>query len=388
MLKILGILGIVTLLAANSGDAGEDEALFEEMVVVPLSPTTTHRGITGTILEINDGSLLFVYSACEDTLFEETNGVAARRSEDVGRTWSEPWMLQPKAGLAYTGHPALLRLADGNIMFSYSVQNLTTDSLGIKGDQHQYVRLSDDEGETWTHPLCATFVPGICQSYPDKTLQLSTGRIIMPVDTGYPVDEARWVSMVFYSDNGGYGWWPSENFVDLNTYETGEPSVAELADGRLIMLCRTTLGYLGRSYSEDQGETWGEPELAKDLPAGLGTPFHMVRLPTTGDLLCIWCNNPHGAQLAAGEEQPTVQVAQLERKLGYVRSPLSSAISRDGGLTWEHHRNIAEDPEGVYGDYGYPGIDFIEDGKVALVNYNAIDGIRLARIHIDWLYGK
>lgn len=33
-------------------------------------------------------------------------------------------------------------------------------------------------------------------------------------------------------------------------------------------------------------------------------------------------------------------------------------------------------------------INFIEDGEVALVNYNAIDGIRLARIHVDWFYGQ
>ncbi len=238
MLKALLILGAAALVMDGSLGADAGEALFEEMVVVPLSPTSTHRGITGTILELKNGSLLFVYSGL--------GGIAARKSTDIGRTWSEPWLLQPKAGLAYTGHPALLRLADGKIMFSYSVQNLTTDSLGVKGDQHQYVRLSGDEGETWSHPLCATFVPGICQSMPDKAIQLSTGRIIMPVATGYPVDDARWVSMVFYSDNGGYGWWPSKNFVDLNTYETDEPSVAELEDGRLIMLCRTTMGYLGR----------------------------------------------------------------------------------------------------------------------------------------------
>jgi len=67
---------------------------------------------------------------------------------------------------------------------------------------------------------------------------------------------------------------------------------------------------------------------------------------------------------------------------------MASAISRDGGKTWIQHRDITHDPEGVYSDYGYPGNTFIEDGKVALINYHAIDGIHLSRIRIGWFYGK
>jgi len=34
---------------------------------------------------------------------------------------------------------------------------------------------------------------------------------------------------------------------------TEEPSVVELADGRLSMMCRTRLGYKVGSYSDDKG---------------------------------------------------------------------------------------------------------------------------------------
>jgi len=115
----------------------------------------------------------------------------------------------------------------------------------------------------------------------------------------------------------------------------------------------------------------------------------MVRLPTTGDLLVIYCNNPHAVEMAQGKEQTFVRVAQLPKyPRGAVRAPLASAISHDNGKTWSHHRNITHDPEGVYGDYGYPGITFIEDGKVALIHFHAIQGIRMARIGVDWFYGK
>ena len=103
--------------------------------------------------------------------------------------------------------------------------------------------------------------------------------------------------------------------------------------------------------------------------------------------LILWCNNPHAPALARGEQQLTVQVAQLKQKLGDVRSPMSSAVSRDEGQTWEHIRDIATDPaQGVYADYGYPGMTFIHNGKIALINYNSIDGIHLVRIGVDWFY--
>jgi len=272
------------------------------------------------------------------------------------------------------------------------VQNKApTKGLREGGDQHMYVRLSSDEGQSWSEQLCATFMPGTCHAMPDRLMQTSTGRIILPVESGTPVNNERWVSLCYYSDNEGYSWWPSANIVDLegprNT-GTEEPVVAELADGRLIMACRSHVGYLVRSYSEDQGETWSPPERLDDLPSAILAPHTLARVPNTDDLLMIWCHNPHGPKLARGEEQPTVRVAQLERKLGAVRAPLSSAISTDDGKTWQHHRDLTHDPEGVYGDYGYPCVTFIEEGRVALVNYNSIDGIRLARIGVDWFYGK
>jgi sialidase-1 len=377
------LLAVLSLAARTQAE----ELRFSDGVVVPLVPNHTHRGITGSILELKDGSLLFAYSACEDTLVSGGGGIAARKSTDGGRTWGEPYILQRTVGLGETVHPSLLRLKNGQILFAYSVHNAGGDLLTGHDDQHQYVRLSADEGKSWTDQICATLMPGVCQSYPDSLLQLSTGRIIMPVDTGYLVQDKHYVALCAYSDNGGYTWWFSKNYVEAKgSYETGEPHVAELADGRLIMLARTNTGYMARSYSKDQGETWSKAELVKDLPAAIPSPSTLVRLPSTGDLLCLWCNNPHGPALAAGEKQPTVRVGQLSPKLGEVRAPLCSTISRDGGQTWGYVRELSHDPAGMYDDYGYPCVAFLDRGKTALINYNALDGIHLARINVDWFY--
>jgi sialidase-1 len=58
-------------------------------------------------------------------------------------------------------------------------------------------------------------------------------------------------------------------------------------------------------------------------------------------------------------------------------------ISRDDGQTWESPRNIGEDPEG---DYGYQSVTFLED--VAVLSYHALDGLHVARIGVDWFYGR
>ena len=135
------------------------------------------------------------------------------------------------------------------------------------------------------------------------------------------------------------------------------------------------------------GRHRSNPELVKELTdpcAGFG----MKKIPTTGDLLTVFCKNPHAPALYGGEKQPDIKVGELTIPLGRVRSPMTAAISKDGGETWGCFRDITSDPEGVYGDYGYPGITWIKDGEVALVNYHALDGIRLARIGVDWFYGK
>lgn len=194
------------------------------------------------------------------------------------------------------------------------------------------------------------------------------------------------VCLCYYTDDG-YTWIRSRNFVDTGK-TTEEPSVVELKDDRLLMVFRNLMGYVGRAYSHDGGDTWTGVGFY-NLPSPLA-PQYITRIPTTGDLLLLWLNNPHAPGLAKGEKQPRVKfesglpnAGTWEFPLGRIRAPLTSAISRDEGRTWEHIRNITSDP---HGDYGYQGVTFV--GDVALVNYNALDGIHVTRIGIDWFYGK
>ena len=100
--------------------------------------------------------------------------------------------------------------------------------------------------------------------------------------------------------------------------------------------------------------------------AGLPT---VKRIPATGDLLFVWIS-----EKSIDKKDPKI----------HRRCALTAAISKDEGKTLIHHRHIARDPED---DFGYQSVDFI--GKdLVVVSYHARNGLRVARIGIDWFYTK
>ena len=92
--------------------------------------------------------------------------------------------------------------------------------------------------------------------------------------------------------------------------------------------------------------------MALDSPR---SPQSIKRIPTTGDLLLIWNNSPDK------------------------RFPLTAAISKDDGVTWENIRNLDEDPAHTY---AYTSIEFLKDR--ALVHLLRGTGGRSARREPRW----
>ncbi|MFH1571222.1 MAG: sialidase family protein, partial [Gemmatimonadota bacterium] len=70
---------------------------------------------------------------------------------------------------------------------------------------------------------------------------------------------------------------------------------------------------------------------------------------------------------------------------GRYRTPLVTAVSRDEGETWGCQRVLEGDPDD---DFGYQSVTFLEEGgaPLAVLSYHARDGIRVARIPVDWFY--
>ena len=65
------------------------------------------------------------------------------------------------------------------------------------------------------------------------------------------------------------------------------------------------------------------------------------------------------------------------------RVPLTSAISRDEGRTWQHVRNIEDHPRS---GYAYTSMTFL--GNDVLLTYSGPKGTRLKRLPVGWFYGK
>ena len=347
-------------------DTANSTPLFEDIHVVkmPKGPYG-YRSMPGSMAELSDGRLLMTYQQY-DAEGHGLGAIAARTSSDKGKTWSDETCLIPRPKPAAKDiycHPSLLRLADGQLLLSYIYGSGAEVLFG-----HNYYRRSDDDGKTWGDQLIVDPCPGYNIIHNDKFIQLSTGRLIAPIEHELvpSVDgHAGYVSFTVHSDDNGYSWHQSENTVKMLPIEAQEPHVVELKDGRLLMLMRTYSGFVAQSFSTDQGRTWSKGEMNRALPLPPNSAaLNVKRIPTTGDLLLLRCSG-----------------APAENRS--IRTPFVSVISKDDGATWENERTIMGDPED---DYGYPSLMFTEG--LAIISYHQRDGLHVARIGTDWFYDK
>ncbi|MHC4402128.1 MAG: sialidase family protein [Planctomycetota bacterium] len=357
----LNTVGVLVCLTAGAFG----QALFEDRLVVAVEKALRGpRGMPGDIVQLADGGLLMGYTHDANVM-----GVL---SPDAGRTWDEPFVLIPKPEPPAKGryaHPSFLRLENGEILLSY----IYTTHPATPYFGHNYVRRSGDDAKTWTEQFVMTPHPGYCIVHNDRLFTLSSGRIVAMAEYKAHMPSARdhsgYVGIAFYSDDSGHSWQVSKNVVDMYPVEVQEADAVELNDGRVMMFARTYSGYPVRAYSSDGCETWSEGEPIKQLPmpyAGLPT---VRRIPSTGDLLFLWIS-----EQSVDKSDPKIRR----------RCALTSVVSKDEGNTFEPFRHLARDPKD---DFGYQCIEFLGD-DLAVVAYHARDGLHVARIGIDWFYGK
>lgn len=305
-------------------------------LVAPAGPGNK-RNTEGAILKLHKGLLLAW------TEFYTDNGsdwgparIAAMSSSDQGRTWKDKRVIQPNIGKDNVMEANLLRLHSGKILFVFARKNSGTDCVPL-------VRISSDDARTFSPPWQVQVRPdpAYYTINNDRVIQLHSGRILLPVAyTLNALKERRFVSRVYYSDDGAKTWKASKTILDVKTSTGGaqEPGVVELSGGRVMLWVRTTTGHPYQSYSRDGGETWSAPRpMSVDSP---NSPQSIKRIPSSGDLLMVWNNSPRQ------------------------RFPLSTAISKDAGRTWKHVRILDDEPGHTY---AYTSITFL--GKRVLFTY-------------------
>ena len=213
----------------------------------------------------------------------------------------------------------------------------------------------------------------------DRVVQLSSGRLIAPVSTYQdPVNHSNWKSLVYYSDNGGGSWnrggevkLPFESRVGLQ-----EPGIVELKDGTLMMYMRTGLGFIYVSFSEDEGETWSKPEPLDDVKAPT-SPSTIKRIPKTGDLILVW-NDKTKYDLSKVEKKG---VDIVDKDFQW-RAPLTIAISRDEGKTWNKVLDLEPD---LNHTYCYTSVTF-KDDYIFFTYYYDFSHLKIVRFTLNELY--
>lgn len=299
------------------------------------------------IIEGRDGAL-----QCLDIHFNRAV------SRDGGRSWGEYSTIGDLASQAtFGGRDKSLfgfgwtRLASGTIGAGWIDRGITEHGHPYT---HLWWRTSDDEGQTWSDDVAINPTGEMgSPSHLNPTLVTASGRLIVPArmcfsanlqtyETGraigwwknepvaceghnhYPEID---ITHVFYSDDEGRTWHRAEGDIFgwlhrgwLNCVAFDEPAVEELADGRLLLVGRSTVGRLLYSLSEDHGEHWS---IVEPLPlASSYAPAALSKIPGTGDILCVWN-----------------QASPDEIRGGHARARLSAAITCDGS-TWKHFRTL------------------------------------------------
>lgn len=298
--------------------------------------------------------------------------IAAITSSDGGKTWSTPRVLaDDRDAEVNTMSPDLVRLADGRLLLAYSWR-----SGGNHKDNYgpcaKRIRISDDEGRTWSAPVQITPDDGEYHTgCHDRAILLKSGRVLVQCHTIQPGQRGLKTNYVAYSDDNGTTWQLSNALTEPRVRGLNEGCLVQRADDSILFLQRSWTGQSFVSVSTDDGARFSEA-----VPSGVITPDApslVVHIPSSDDLLLVWNSNYNP-----------------DRSHDVSRCPLLCAISQDGGQSWSTPQALETDT--AY-EWAYPGILF--DGDTALLHYFRCDNTQrghrelvLARIPVDWFYGR
>ena len=321
---------------------------------VDIAPATDRhpRNDSASIVQLDDGSLFMVWIEMHASRLgghdEAPSSIASMRSADGGHTWDEHRVEQSPGGDVHSVYnPSLILLPDGELLFFYLQYCHLKWNAPLRSNG--CLRRSRDGGRTWGGETRIWELAGYgCANH--TFTRLGDGRLLksveeMPVWGSYPQMTSR--SGCFSSDDGGHTWQPPAGLVALPLRGTMENHIAETAQGHLSMALRTQLGAVFFSRSADRGATWSRAQ-SSGLSACESMPS-LTRIPATGDLLLIWNNS---------EFDHTYDHSGK-------RTPLTCAVSRDGGESWHQRKNLEDDP--AY-EFSNVACSYTDDGR-AIVTY-------------------
>ena len=304
-----------------------------------------------TMVRLGDGRLMTVHA----------RGNAILVSADNGATWSDPRPIRNAAIPTTPTRGPLIRTRSGALILLF--QNMTGLKERWDGKSRDWtsafrsdlwVTRSRDDGRNWETPEMP--FTGVYGTIVDA-IQTRSGHVVVPVEVTL-TQPGRWGTYVFVSPDDGETWTRS-NLIDLggNGHHDGaiEGTLAELTDGRLLMLIRTSLDRFWEAYSEDNGYNWRQWK-PSSIDASTA-PGYLHRL-ASGRLVLLWNRLYPQGESDFSRRGPSDAYA---RAVSGNRTELSISYSDDDAETWSVPTVIARQANG---SLGYPFVLEAGPGKL------------------------
>lgn len=297
-------------------------------------------------------------------------GIAVSRLAKGSRQWTEPMLIDSKAGVSYQ-NPVPFQAPDGTIWLLHSEQGAN------KGETQSKVLVvkSKDNGKTWSKPQVFFNEPGSFTRHPIVLMPDGGWLLPMYMAVGKGADN---YSIVKISHDAGKTWTtcriPKSNALV-------QPSVVRMPDNSYVAFLRSRRAdWIYRSTSED-GCHWSAP-VATSLPNNNASV--QAILLADHDIVMAFNDSP--------------RVYKNGRPRPGPRKPVTLAISADGGKTWpkEWMRNVETGRAGMSVQmekeklpgreaYSYPTVVQDPDGKIDVAFTYRRETIKFMRLPESWV---
>ena len=279
------------------------------------------------VLRTADGNLLATWTS--ERLDPHLHRIVCRRSEDQGKTWSEPLYIDGEGvgsgGTAAWQVPVLSPSGRIYLFYNYSPKSGAGSFCG--GFR---CRTSDDGGVTWSAPADLNFprshIDNPDTEFPSKWISVSlptftkSGSALLgftrwadnpDIPCGASGIKERYSHIEFMrfenlskipdAANVELTWLNLDNPIIVphencpSSSFAQEPYMVHLPDGRLFMTMRTNQGQVWYAVSTDEGETWSSPQPMRYKDGGVFmlnpvTPCPVFALDS-GDYMFLFNNN-------------------------------------------------------------------------------------------------
>jgi sialidase-1 len=291
------------------------------------------------------------------------------RSTDMGETWdpaTRTTVYDPGDGINLND-PSITTLRDGTILVTafngyapWTKEEKWGDGIkSVRGTNYFYVpsdrwivlMRSFDNGHTWEGPFTVdTSAYANNAAVFASIVELSDGRLLMPVSCWVEETQAQYAALVCSTDKGKTwepysvitSWSPEGSWMggNANTMSFGLPSMIAYDDNHLLAAGWSNFEVSTLiTASEDGGKTWGplQPVVSK------GECMHL-------------CTTRSGATILS---------------YGYRRPPygIRAWPSHDRGRTWNPGDAFVLRDDGAMRDLGYPRSMQLPDGRIFCVYY-------------------